>query len=85
MNVCVKRGNDKIKHKNLTIFILEHLIIDGWCHTNGLAREVRVEIKALPHRHTSWRVTVTGQERKHVILPSMPEREREKEFITIRS
>lgn len=68
--VAGRRGNQDASR--LTVIVLQHLVVDGWGHANGLSREVGVVVETLSHRHTCRRLAVSRQQAEHVVLSSVP-------------
>lgn len=61
------------KYTLLTVIELQHFVVDGGGHGDGLSREVWVVIEPLSHRHSCWWVAVSRQKAEHVILSAVSE------------
>lgn len=68
-----KSAPNTAKDTLLTVIELQHLIVDGGGHGDGLSREVWVVIEPLSHRHSCWWVAVSRQKAEHVILSAVSE------------
>lgn len=55
----------------LTVIELQHFVVDGGSHGDGLSREVGVVVEPLSHGHACWRIAVSRQKAEHVILSSV--------------
>lgn len=58
--------------RDLTVVILQDLVVDGRRHADGLAREVGVEVEAFPQRHAGGRLTVAGEQGEDVVFAAVP-------------
>lgn len=58
---------------SLTIAELQHFVVDGRCHGDGLSGEVWVVIEPLSHHHSCGRLAVSCQKAEHVVLASVSE------------
>lgn len=54
-----------------TVIILQHLVVDGRGHADGLSREVGIVVETLSQLHSGWRFTITCQQAEHVVLSSV--------------
>ena len=52
----------------LTVFVLDHLVVDGLRHRDAAAHEVRVVVKIFPEDEPGRRLAVGREEREDVVL-----------------
>lgn len=76
-----------LRHQNhaasfLTVIKLEHLVVDGRGHADGLAGEVWVVVESLSHCHSCWGFAVSCQQAEHIVLSSMSEGDGEIQQVT---
>lgn len=57
----------------LTVLELQNLIVDGWSHADGLAREIGVVVESFSDCDSSWRLAVSCQQAEHIVLSTMSE------------
>ena len=61
-----------MQYKTVQCFLLNDLVVDGWCHSDGASGEVGVEVLSVHQLDTGWRVAVRRQQVVNVVLAIVP-------------